>query len=85
MISQDKTAAAGQQHAHPVTVDIERRTKPKFIVREIFPSVGVNHDVLGSGKKSDQKGGPCNQPGIGCRVGHAQTCYCQRQKYLKKQ
>jgi hypothetical protein len=73
VVGHDQTTARSQEHTHPISVDVKRRAQTEFLIGQIFPSVGIHHDILGGAEKSDQKGGTRHHPGISGRIGQ---CEC---------
>jgi hypothetical protein len=58
VIGENQPASRSQEHAGPITVDVERRSQSEFPVRQIFPSIGVYDDIL----RCTEKGSPQARP-----------------------
>ncbi|MGD8578656.1 MAG: hypothetical protein PVI46_04960 [Lysobacterales bacterium] len=55
MVGQDQRQRAGHQRRQPVGIDEERVAGSQFVVRQQFPTIGVNHDVLARREQRDQE------------------------------
>ena len=83
-VGQDQGAAAGDQHADPIAVDIGRGANPLFRGRQAFNAIGVNDDVLRRRQEGHQNRQPGGEQRMVERIRRAQGDDRGHQRHLAK-